>query len=105
VFEHEWLQLEEDLFNKNNIIEEYNNKIKEFNLSIDSKDCEIINIRNDLEKYKEIIAKSNDSSNRAQQYLDGILKIPFGVYKKEKIIEFLNIYSSKISRFLSFLTL
>lgn len=52
-----------------------------------------------LEKYKEISSKSNDSSNKAQQYLDGILKIPFGVYKKEKIIEFLTIYSSKISRF------
>ena len=53
-----------------------------------------------LEKYKEISSKSNDSSTKAQQYLDGILKIPFGIYKIEKIIEDSNLFKFKIKSFL-----
>jgi ATP-dependent Lon protease len=34
-------------------------------------------------KLKEVKAKSEDSGAKARQYLDGLLKIPFGVYKKE----------------------
>ena len=37
-------------------------------------------------KLKEVKAKSEDSGSKARQYLDGLLKIPFGIYKKESIL-------------------
>lgn len=43
-----------------------------------------------FDKLKEIQNKSNENSVKAQQYLDGLLKIPFGFYKKEQIFCFLN---------------
>jgi len=36
-----------------------------------------------MNKLKEVKAKSEDSGSKARQYLDGLLKIPFGIYKKE----------------------
>jgi ATP-dependent Lon protease len=38
-------------------------------------------------KLKEVKAKSEDSGSKARQYLDGLLKIPFGVYKYEPILK------------------
>ena len=39
-----------------------------------------------MDKLKEINnSKNGESTAKAQQYLDGLLKIPFGVYKKESI--------------------
>ena len=51
-------------------------------------------------KLKEVKAKSEDSGSKARQYLDGLLKIPFLVYKREPILniiratqeEFKNLY-------------
>jgi SpoVK/Ycf46/Vps4 family AAA+-type ATPase len=37
-------------------------------------------------KLKEIKSKSEDSGSKARQYLDGLLKIPFNIYKKEPIM-------------------
>tara|TARA_Y100000741_G_C17947390_1_gene434366 strand:- start:107 stop:601 length:495 start_codon:yes stop_codon:yes gene_type:complete len=37
-------------------------------------------------KLKEIKAKAEDSGSKARQYLDGLLKIPFGIYKTEPIL-------------------
>ena len=37
-------------------------------------------------KLKEIKSKSEDSGSKARQYLDGLLKIPFNIYKKEPIL-------------------
>ena len=37
-------------------------------------------------KFKEVKAKSEDSGSKARQYLDGLLKIPFGIFKKEEIL-------------------
>ena len=37
------------------------------------------------DKLKEINNSKNGESNATQQYLDGLLKIPFGNYKKEVI--------------------
>jgi hypothetical protein len=37
-------------------------------------------------KLKEVKAKSEDSGSKARQYLDGLLKIPFSIYKKEPIL-------------------
>ena len=38
------------------------------------------------DKLKEISNKSNDNSSKAVQYLDNLLKIPFGIYQKEEIL-------------------
>jgi ATP-dependent Lon protease len=54
-------------------------------------------------KLKEIKAKSEDSGSKARQYLDGLLKIPFSIYKKEPIMylmdnsrkQFLNLLNSQ----------
>jgi endopeptidase La len=37
-------------------------------------------------KLKEIKAKTEDSGSKARAYLEGLLKIPFGIYKKEEIL-------------------
>jgi endopeptidase La len=39
-----------------------------------------------MEKYKEIMNKGGENSSKSQQYLDGLLNIPFGIFKKEKIL-------------------
>ena len=41
-------------------------------------------------KLKEIKAKSEDSGTKARQYLDGLLKIPFGIVKEEHILTIIN---------------
>ena len=40
-----------------------------------------------MQKLKEIKSKSEDSGSKARQYLDGLLKIPFGIFKIEKILK------------------
>jgi ATP-dependent Lon protease len=37
-------------------------------------------------KLKEIKGKSDDSGSKAKQYLEGLLKIPFGVFREEPIL-------------------
>tara|TARA_B110000285_G_C15134095_1_gene625675 strand:+ start:826 stop:4032 length:3207 start_codon:yes stop_codon:yes gene_type:complete len=39
-----------------------------------------------LIKLKEVKSKTEDSGSKARQYLDGLLKVPFGIYKKEPIL-------------------
>ena len=46
-------------------------------------------------KLKEVKAKSEDSGSKARQYLDGLLKIPFGIYRQEEILTILKQSSSK----------
>jgi len=41
-------------------------------------------------KLKELKSKSEDSGTKARQYLDGLLKIPFNIYKKEPIFYVMN---------------
>ena len=38
-------------------------------------------------KLKEIKGKTDDSSNKAKQYLDALLKIPFGIFREEPILK------------------
>ena len=52
-----------------------------------------------MEKYKEIINKNGENASKAQQYLDGLLKIPFGIYKKEEIIAFLGEFRRELKSF------
>jgi ATP-dependent Lon protease len=40
-----------------------------------------------LQKLKELKSKSDDSGSKAKQYLDGLLKIPFNIYKEEEILK------------------
>ena len=40
-------------------------------------------------KLKEVKSKTDDSSSKSRQYLDGLLKIPFGIYKREQIFDVL----------------
>ena len=42
-----------------------------------------------MTKLKELKSKSEDSGSKARQYLDGLLKIPFGIYRNEPILEVL----------------
>ena len=41
-------------------------------------------------KLKEIKTKTDDSNIKARQYLDGLLKIPFNIYKKEPILNLMD---------------
>jgi len=46
-------------------------------------------------KLKEIKSKSDDSCSKARQYLDGLLKIPFEIYKKEPVLNLMEIIKIK----------
>jgi len=52
-------------------------------------------------KLKEIKAKSEDSGSKARQYLDGLLKIPFNIYKKEPVMELMNENKKKLLELLT----
>ena len=41
-----------------------------------------------MEKYKEILNKNGENVSKAQQYLDGLLKIPFEYTKKKILLVF-----------------
>ena len=49
-------------------------------------------------KLKEVKAKSEDSGSKARQYLEGLLKIPFGIYINEEILELAHINSSCLNK-------
>ena len=42
-------------------------------------------------KLKEVKAKSEDSGSKARSYLEGLLRIPFGIYKEEPILSTLSL--------------
>jgi len=48
-----------------------------------------------MQKLKEVKAKSEDSGSKARQFLDGLLKIPFGIYKKEPILNIMDTIRGK----------
>jgi len=43
-----------------------------------------------MQKLKEVKAKTEDTGSKARQYLDGLLKIPFCIYKREPILNLMN---------------
>lgn len=47
-------------------------------------------------KLKEVKAKSEDSGSKARQYLEGLLRIPFGIYRNEGI---LNVMGDSVTAF------
>jgi ATP-dependent Lon protease len=48
-----------------------------------------------MTKLKEIKAKSEDTGSKARQYLDGLLKIPFNIYKREPILNKMQIIKTQ----------
>jgi len=50
-----------------------------------------------MQKLKEVKSKSEDSGSKARQYLDGLLKIPFSVYKKEPILNYMDTIKKKFN--------
>jgi ATP-dependent Lon protease len=44
-----------------------------------------------MQKLKEVKAKTEDSGSKARQYLEGLLKIPFNIYKRESILNGMNL--------------
>ena len=40
-------------------------------------------------KLKEVKSKSDDTGSKARQYLEGLLRIPFGQYRREEIMEYI----------------
>ena len=57
-----------------------------------------------MEKLKEING-SKENSIKAQQWLDGFLKIPFNIFKKEPIINFLKTFQNKIEKYIDSFTI
>ena len=53
-----------------------------------------------MEKYKEY-CKSGEGSAKCMYYIDGILKIPFGIYRKEPILSFLDEYRNSLNNFIN----
>ena len=43
-----------------------------------------------MSKLKEIKPKTDDNGSKARQYLDGLMKIPFQIYKREPILKIMN---------------
>ena len=94
---------------------EYTNNIINYdlenNLPLEQRICLMRTSENVKEKamtkLKELKAKSEDSGSKARQYIDGILKIPFGNYKREPILTIMENNASlfkKISKNYTFIT-
>lgn len=43
-----------------------------------------------MQKLKEVKNKNEDSGSKARQYLEGLLRIPFGVYKREPVLNIMD---------------
>ena len=54
-----------------------------------------------MQKLKELKSKSEDSGSKARQYLDGLLKIPFNIYKEEDILKIKNSISNAINNLIN----
>ena len=55
-----------------------------------------------MEKLKEINNKNSENCSKAQQYLDSLLKVPFGTYRQEQILTKLDVFKDKISNTILF---
>ena len=53
-----------------------------------------------MEKYKEY-CKSGEASAKCIQYIEGILKIPFSIQRKEPILSFLDEYRNSLNTFIN----
>ena len=88
-------------------INKYTNDILNFSEKEISYEKRILLLKTDdyvksraMEKYKEY-CKSGENATKCLQYIEGILKLPFGVFKKEKILSFLNDFKVDFEHFIS----
>jgi ATP-dependent Lon protease len=74
---------------------------------------DIMNVSDDVKekahlKLKEVMSKSEESGIKARNYLDGLLNIPFGVYKQEPLLKSKNeietVYEELIRKLLEFVS-
>lgn len=119
----ESIQLSELLFNSfhwkiqkifkvsNNNFENHKNKLENININNIPYESRILALKTTdnikakaNEKLKEING-SKDNSIKAQQWLDGFLKIPFNTFKKENIINFFKNYQLKIEKYIDVFTI
>lgn len=56
-----------------------------------------------MEKFKEIQSKNGENCVKAQQYLDGLLKIPFNIFIREPILCFLEDFKLKMTGELNYI--
>jgi len=54
-------------------------------------------------KLKEVKAKSEDSGSKARQYLDGLLKIPFGIFRNEHLLTSMKTVNSNFSELVKYI--
>ena len=54
-----------------------------------------------MTKLKEVKNKSDEMGNKARQYLEGLIKIPFGVYKEEAILKKMKEINEMFSKIIS----
>lgn len=52
-------------------------------------------------KLKEVKSKTDDSATKSRQYLDGLLNIPFGIYKREQIFDVIDDNQKTFSQMLA----
>ena len=95
----------------NEHFENQKNKIENMSISDIPYESRILNLKvsdniraKANEKLKEING-SKDSSIKAQQWLDGFLKIPFDTYRKEPIIDFFKKFQLKVEKFIDMFTI
>jgi ATP-dependent Lon protease len=119
----ESMQLSELLFNSfhwkiqkifkisNDNFENHKNKLENMNINNIPYESRILALKTTdnikakaNEKLKEING-SKDNSIKAQQWLDGFLKIPFNTFKKEHIIDFFKNYQLKIEKYIDVFTI
>jgi ATP-dependent Lon protease len=80
----------------------YTNELSNFDMSkipLEQQIC-LLKANDDVKekamlKLKEVKAKTEDSGSKARQYLDGLLKIPFSIYKKEPILHLMDTIRSQ----------
>jgi ATP-dependent Lon protease len=52
-------------------------------------------------KLKEIKTKGEDTGSKARNYLEGLLKIPFGIYKNEDTLQYIKKFKSNFTNFIN----
>jgi len=80
----------------------YTKKVNKFDMSKVNMEQQICLMRTDdsvkekaIAKLREVKSKSDDNGTKARQYLDGLLKIPFGIVRREAVMNI----SDKIKTF------
>jgi endopeptidase La len=53
-----------------------------------------------MEKLKEINNKNSENCSKAQQYLDSLLKVPFGIYRKEEALNKLDNFKIQLENYI-----